>query len=843
MKKLKIHEEYCLKNQAIKIEMPEKGSLVTFIHHNRSMKVPFIVYADFEAFTEEISTCEPNEKKSFTQKYQRHRPSGFCYKIVCFDERYNQKPVLFRANSEDEDIDGIFVEMLERDIKRIQEKFEFSKKMIFTFKDKDDFEKAKICWICQKEFGESKIVRDHCHFTGKYRGAAHNKCNLQFKKTKFTPVIFHNLSGYDAHLFVKNLGKSEGDIKCIPNNEEKYISFSKDIIIGEYENKKGEKVKIKHEIRFLDSFKFMASSLESLVGNLGLEKLKETKKEFGEKAELLSRKGIYPYDYMNSIKKFSEETLPTTEKLFSKLNDCGISDEDFDHAQRIWKEFGIKDLGEYHDLYLKSDVLLLADVFEEFRNVCLENYSLDPAWYYTSPGLSWDALLKHSGVKLELLTDPDMLLMFEKGIRGGISMIPNRFGKANDKYMGDTFDPSQPSKFITYLDANNLYGWAMMKPLPVGDFKWMEEKELENWKDTPCILEVDLEYPKDLHDLHNDYPLAPERLKIGGVEKLIPNLWDKEKYIVHHENLKLYEELGLKVKKIHRGIKFREEPWMKSYIELNTRLRANGKNDFDKDFFKLMNNSVFGKTMENIRNRVYVKLVSERRVAEKLSAKPNFEHVTIFDENLIAIHMKRTKLVFNKPVYCGMAILDLSKTFMHDFHYNYILPKYGEKAKLLMTDTDSLCYEIQTEYFYKDISKDVEKGFNTSNFPKDHPSGIQGKNKTIPGIMKDEASGKIIEEFVGLRAKLYSYKMFEGKEEKKCKGIKKSVIKNNISHEDYKECLFSKKPQMRKMNVIRSHKHEIFSETVNKIALSANDDKRIIRKNKISTLSYGYFKI
>ena len=230
-------------------------------------------------------------------------------------------------------------------------------------------------------------MRDHCHFTGKFRGAAHNICNLQFKKPNFTPVIFHNLSGYDAHLFVKNLGKTDGDIKCIPNNEEKYISFSKDIIVGEYENKKGEKVKIKHEIRFLDSLKFMAS-LESLVGNLGLEKLKETKKEFWEKAELLSRKGIYPYDYMNSIKKFSEEKLPPKEKLFSKLNDCEVSDEDYNHAQRIWKEFGIKNLGEYHDLYLKSDVLLLADVFEEFRNVCLENYSLDPAWYYTSPGLS-----------------------------------------------------------------------------------------------------------------------------------------------------------------------------------------------------------------------------------------------------------------------------------------------------------------------------------------------------------------------------------------------------------------------------------------------------------------------
>ena len=281
--KLKIHEEYCLKNQAIRIEMPEEGSLVTFIHHQRSIKVPFVVYADFEAFTEEIPISEQNDKFSL-QKYQKHKPSGFCYKIVCFDERYNQKPVLFRARSEDEDVSAIFVEMLERDIKRIQEKFDFSKKMIFSPKDKDNFEKARVCWICQKEFGSEKKVRDHCHFTGKYRGAAHAKCNLQFKKPKFTPVIFHNLSGYDAHLFVKNLGKSEGNIKCIPNNEEKYISLSKDIVVGEYKNKKGEKVEVKHEIRFLDSFKFMASSLDSSHGKSWFGKINSNKKRIWGKS-------------------------------------------------------------------------------------------------------------------------------------------------------------------------------------------------------------------------------------------------------------------------------------------------------------------------------------------------------------------------------------------------------------------------------------------------------------------------------------------------------------------------------------------------------------------------------
>ena len=298
--------------------------------------------------------------------------------------------------------------------------------------------------------------------------------------------------------------------------------------------------------------------------------------------------------------------------------------------------------------------------------------------------------------------------------------------------------------------------------------------------------------------------------------------------------MELYVDLGLKIKKIHRGIKFKELPWMKSYIELNTDLRTKG---VEKDFFKLMNNSVFGKTMENIRNRVNVQLVSTLEKAQKLIAKPNLKHWTRFDKNLIGVHLNKTKMTYNKPVYCGMSILDISKTLMYEFHYKY-MNKFLKK--LLFTDTDSLCYEIETDDFFADIAGDVEKMFDTSNFDKNHQSGIQGKNKKIPGMMKDEAGGKIIEEFVGLRAKLYSYKMHDGKTEKKCKGMKKSVIKNNISFEDYKECLLSGVEQMRQMNVIRSHQHEIFSETVSKVALSENDDKRKILADGISTNALGF---
>ena len=831
--------------------MPEKGKndILKFKNYCNSEKVSFMIYADTESSIKPIESCEPNPQSSYTKKYQKHEPISFSYYIKCFDDNVF-KPVLRSYTGED--AMQKFVEWLEKDVKEIA--YIPEKTMIFKIQEQQQYEKETKCWICKEEFDDTvdengykknEKVRDHCHYTGRYRGAAHNLCNLKYRKPNFTPVVFHNLSGYDSHLFIKNLGFTAGNIDCIPNNEEKYISFTKNTEVGTYINKKGETKPKYHKIRFIDSFKFMAASLDSLVNNLPENSFNNLKKYYtGNKLTLVKRKGVYPYEYMDSLERFKETKLPPKEAFYSKLNNEGISDEDYTHAKKVWKEFKMEHLQDYHNLYDETDVLLLADVFENFRDICIKNYKLDPAHYYTAPGLAWDACLKITDVKLELLTDIDMLLMVEKGIRGGVSMISNRYGNANNKYMGDKFNLSELSKYLMYLDANNLYGAAMSMKLPTSGFNWMNDKELSVWEKIPCILEVDLEYPKELHDLHNDYPLAPERINCNKVEKLIPNLRNKEKYVIHYKNLKQYLKLGLKLKRIHRGIKFVESEWLKPYIDMNTKLRIKANNNFEKDFFKLMNNSVFGKTMENIRNRVNIKLVNDRYKAKKLAAKPNFKHLNIFCEELIAVHMKKTSLIFNEPVYLGMCILDLSKTIMYDFHYNYIKEKYGNKAKLLFTDTDSLMYEIETGDFYKDICEDVKDRFDTSDYPPNHPSGIPtGCNKKVLGMFKDETAGKIIEEFVGLRAKLYSYKMFEGEESKKCKGIKKSVVKKSITRKDYKNCLFTGKQKYQRMNVMRSYDHDVYTEEVNKIALCPDDDKRHIIERQTDTLALGHYRI
>ena len=328
----------------------------------------------------------------------------------------------------------------------IYQKFYSKPKPInLTPQEEKDFQSATICYICEqdlntdKETGQILKVRDHCHFTGEYRGVAHNQCNLKCKKPHILPVIFHNLQGYDSHLIIKQLAKNSEDLSCIPS--------TKKIVVDKYFSRKmGKLFPKKFEIRFIDSFKFLQTSLANLVSNLQPSDFKNLNRVIKNNTSLLTRKGIYPYDYVSSIYKLKETKLPSKEDFYSKLYDEEISEEDFQHAIKVWNTFNCQTLQDYHDLYLKTDVLLLADEFENFRKTCLKHYKLDPCHYYTAPGLAWDACLKETKQNLELLKDYYMLMMFEQGIRGGITHISKRYAEANNKYMKD-FDETKPLTF------------------------------------------------------------------------------------------------------------------------------------------------------------------------------------------------------------------------------------------------------------------------------------------------------------------------------------------------------------------------------------------------------------
>ncbi|CAH3184930.1 unnamed protein product [Porites evermanni] len=430
------------------------------------------------------------------------------------------------------------------------------------------------------------------------------------------------------------------------------------------------------------------------------------------------------------------------------------------------------------------------------------------------------------------------------------------------------YNSEKPRKYIMYLDANNLYGWAMSQYLPTGGFRWMTQKQIQKvnlaaWTEDRkkgIILEVDLEYPKELHELHNDYPLAAEKMKvtkemlspyckniheqfgisIGQVAKLIPTLSSKKNYVLHYRNLQLYLSLGLKLKKVYRVLEFDQSPWLAQYINFKTQKRMNAKNAFEKDLFKLLNNSVFGKTMENIRKRVDVRQVTDQKLS-KLVSKPTFVNSKIFNEDLVVVHKLKATLTLDRPAYVGICILDLSKTLMYDFHYNYIKSRYNNKAKLLFTDTDSLCYEIETRDVYKELWEDKQL-FDNSDYPKDSPY-FSVENKKVIGKFKDEAAGMPIVEFIGLRSKMYSYVKDNGKNEKTAEGVRKYVIKKNITHENYKDCLLNRKQMLNSMHTIRSECHQIGSYQLNKISLSCFDDKRYILEDGITSYAYGHKNI
>ena len=337
---------------------------------------------------------------------------------------------------------------------------------------------------------------------------------------------------------------------------------------------------------------------------------------------------------------------------------------------------------------------------------------------------------------------------------------------------------------------------------------------------------------------------------------------NKKEYVVHINTLKQALEHGLKLVNVHNVIEFEQEDWLKSYINLNTELRMKANNDFEKDFFKLMNNSVFGKTMENVRKYRDIKLVKTDKKRNKLVSEPNFHTMKLIDEKLAIIEMKKIKVKINKPIYLGMIILDLSKISMFNFWYDYIKVKYAENASLCYTDTDSLIVKFKTEDFYKDISEDVNKRFDTSNFFKtedfykdisedvnksfdtsnfvhNRPLPI-GVNKKVLGVMKDELGGGIIKEFVALRPKAYSYETEDGIELRKAKGMKKCVIDKMLGFEDYKNCLFNNGKVLRSQQRLRSEDHNVYPENINKIALSCDDDKRFVAKDRIESYPYGY---
>ena len=513
------------------IEMPAEGEVTKFKSFRETVKIPLVIYADLELILENLTVAQkqtsdmqdsetslPQEQEK-TDKLQKHIVCPYDYKVLyCYDETMSKPFKMYRGL---DSVNQIFTDIFEEENEILEKLKQFQKTPInLSIEKKVQHKNATTCYVCGCNFSiENRKVRDHCHVMGSYRGASCNKCNLGMKLTRTIPVIFHNLKGYGSHSLLPELGKFNKKISVIPNNMQTYMSFSVGNKTSYFDEKSGKQVEREFmNLRFIDSFGFMASSLSQQVTDLkagGIDKFKNVSNEFGSDVkvtELMTRKGIYPYSFMDSFDKFDIDPLSLTKSDFrNDLTRENISDGDYEFYESICEKFDIKTLGEYHDIYLESDVLLLADVFENLRETCFQYHKLDPAHYHSAPGLSWNACLKMTGIELELISDVDMYLMIEKGLRGGMSVITHREAVANNKCMS-SYDPDKPSQYITYLDANSLYSWSMNQYLPYGGFKWIapESFSFDNVRadsETGHILEVDLNYPKELHGTNNEYPL------------------------------------------------------------------------------------------------------------------------------------------------------------------------------------------------------------------------------------------------------------------------------------------------------------------------------------------------
>ena len=849
----------------VEAKVPEPETYLEFKNFNFKMEVPFVYYYDFECILQPIQHAQNNPNISETIVVSKHVPSSFGIRRHCSYDATLSVTKIYRG----EDCAEQFVKWLMNDIRRVYN--EYLKNIIplnpLNNEEMMHFATTNTCHICSRVINTNSIkVIDHNHLNGKYRGPAHQKCNLNYKLPNHIPIIGHNASLYDKNLFFCELAKQNAreEIKVLPETKEKYITFSQKLTVG----KTPKNARIQLEMRFLDSMRFLVGSLSSLVSALPKIHYKSLKEAFPEqkKFDLISRKGIFCYNYIKSFENYNERSLPSIEAFFNQLTQKPITLAEYLWAWKVYNVFKCKTLGEYSDLYLLCDVLLLTDLFEYFRKICMETYQIDPANTLTASNFSWNAMLKFTGVKIKLLDDIEQINFVKKSIRGGIVQASGRYGEANNPYMISEFDPTKPISYLMYYDANNLYGHSLSSYLPFDDYSWAtgewaqldEAAVLQKLMSIPhnhnigYILEVDLGYPHELHDWHNDFPFCAERIippnGRSRLEKLILNLNDKKKYVIHYRNLQQAIEYGLKLKKIYRVLKFHQSDWLKPFIDLNTGLRAATTISFEISLYKLFSNSIYGKVLQNVENYREVYIVNawsvkgKGRDACRLIKQPNFHSLVIFNENLCAIELTVQKFSYSKPIQVGFTVLELSKHFMYDVYYGHFKAKYGANVIKRYLDTDGFIIQVYTRDVYADMIPDIDRIYDTSGYAPDNIFNIPLRNKKVLGMLKDELNGSIMTHYCGLRSKLYAYRLLSDEFICKTKGLARSA-RDELTWDDFELVLKTGQTIKKRMQRFRHLKNEITTLQINRVALEGSDDKRFIVPNSHTTLSWGHYAI
>ena len=572
----------------------------------------------------------------------------------------------------------------------------------------------------------------------------------------------------------------------------------------------------------------------------------------GMSDDFFKKKLAYPYEYLNldtqsASGNFQEPLNLTKEDYWSTLTQSYPSDDDIKRTQELIDKNKIKNGRELTMLYLKMDVLQLADVFENFVESSTREYKINPLYSYSLPGYTWKAGLKLTNIKLDFIKDKDLLLLLENNIRGGISSV-----------MGDRHVQSDENKQILYIDANNLYGWAMSQYLPTGEIEKLQlpeqillEQIVEDLTHCPdnnefgYFIECDLEYPVENKEETKNFPFCPYQTKADPnlfsgymnninqpnykpTSKLMCDVTNKSKYMIHYRMFKFYLDQGMKVTKIHTIYKFKQSPWLGKYIDHNTQKRTVAKTNFEKDLYKLMNNAFFGKTMENVRDRTNLEFIDHSQIDQiiKRQSKLSFKGIMYHYSKFSVYKFDKEKTVFDKPIYLGFTVLELSKLLMYEFYYNKLQPYWQNKIHLHYMDTDSFILSFDTNHQELiNFLQENKDEFDFSELDKSHEL-YNPINKKVIGKMKIELSPiLVLDTFTALRSKSYSfsYNNPNGITQKaKQKGIQKAP-----KYEEYQNSLFNSETSSSTNISIRSNLHNLTVEQQLKFCLNPFDDKRL----------------
>jgi hypothetical protein len=751
---------------------------------------------------------------------------------------------------------------------------------VLSAAEEASFLSAVKCHVCGNCFSKSdEKVRDHCHASGKYRGAAHSNCNLNFHdKKRAVPCLFHNFAGYDAHLILSSLDQyvqqctTTPKLQLMARTSEKMISIRV------------------NNIRISDSFFYFPNSLGKLCETLSKEDFRVSREGFSHLPDelltrFISRKGVFPYDYL-TFDNLSDTKLPSREMFFNKLNNTECSVDDYNHALEMFKLFRCNTLKDYVLLYNRLDVYQLADVLSTFRRSLLAQYGLDLFFYITLPAFGKAIMLKEmsvcddmicrTGIALFPLEQSHFHRYFELAIRGGLSLVSRRIVTANIP-SSTSFDKTLPPCHISYLDINSLYAWAMQQPLPFDSFRWVEEESTE-WENVVSrvnessssthtsttggyYLEVDLSYPRELHDMHNDFPLAPHKMTVESaqlsphlltlapdynpsrVDKLVTTFLPRKNYRVHFLTLQFYIKHGMKIDKVHSIIAFREKPFILPYVTKTSSARRNAKNNVDNLMAKLLANSVFGKMLENKRNRRSMELVTDERRFNKIARNPLFSAITVLGEFSCIMERDYKTVMMDSPIQVGAAILDLAKLRIFRFVFEVLKP-WDPTAKICYSDTDSIIFSSQKPLSDFIVSNPSE--FDCSNYPLDNPL-YNVDNKCKLGVMKDELAKETFPatEFIGLCAKSYSISSDSPNEANlhRAKGVPSFPRGPQLRHAHYRDVLYTSIPYEAEFLQFTSFKQHIATMKTRKTALTALDDKRYLCDDYVTSYSYGHWRI